>query len=687
MKTTNTLFAGAALLSMGIALSAGARAETAAVALDDIIVTASRGGVGIPVDQLGGSVSVIDTQALEQRQTRQVSDILRDIPGIAVSRADGPAGRTQIRVRGSEANHVLVMIDGIKASDPSAGEFDFGQLIADDAARIEVLRGQQSSLYGSEAIGGVVNYITLDGREAPGMRFRIEGGSFETISSSARIAGVKGDVDYALIGSYYHTGGAPTARGGQRDIGSDTTSVSAKVNWTPTDNFKLSSVLRYNHNNTDSNKENEIYVMDWDTGELTYVSPNFGMAEDSYGTHNTADALYGMVRAELTALDDRWVNALSAQFVDTERKTFDVPDNSISRIGQSVGFRYGYQGRRYRGSYESSFRFDSETVKQRLTVALDAEREEYRNISPTDVNPGVFAGKHQKDTIGLVAQYDASLFDRITLGGSYRFDDNDLFQNATTWRVHGSVRLGLGLRVRAAAGTGIKAPGFDELFGYYDGQYTGNPDLKPEESKGWEVGFDQALFGDRLTIGATYFANKFNNEIYSTYQFIDGQFLTVPQNRDTHTRQKGVEAYAEARLGNGWRADLAYTYLDGKEDRDVLPQVYYVATPWHGQAVRRPKNIASFNLAYATADKPYSGALTVRYTGKQNDLAFIDPSYIPALVQHQAFTTVNLNGEYKLDQNLSVFARVENLFDEQYEQVFSFTAWGRSAYAGVRMKF
>jgi vitamin B12 transporter len=683
MKTAITLFAGAAAL----ALPAGAHAEMAAAALDDIIVTASRGGVGVPIDQLGGSASVIDAQALEQRQTRQVSDILRDIPGIAVNRADGPAGRTQIRLRGSEANHVLVMIDGIKASDPSAGDFDFGQLIADDAARVEVLRGQQSSLYGSEAIGGVVNYITLDGREAPGMRFRIEGGSFETVSSSARIAGIKGDADYALTASYYRTGGAPTARGGVRDISSDTASVAAKINWTPTDNFKLSSVLRYNHNNTDSNKENEVYVMDWNTGDVTYVSPNFGLAEDSYGTHNTADALYGMVRAELSALDDHWINTLSAQFVGTERKTFDVPDNTIPRIGQTVGFRYGYQGRRYRGSYESSFHIDNETVKQRLTVAVDAEREEYRNISPTDINPGVFAGKHHKDTFGFVAQYDAALFDRITLGGSYRYDDNDLFRNATTWRVHGSAKLGYGLRVRAAGGTGVKAPGFDELFGYYDGQYTGNPNLKPEQSKGWEVGFDQKLLGNTLTIGGTYFANRFSNEIYSTYQFISGQFLTVPQNRDTHTRQKGLEAYIEARFGNGWRADLAYTYLSAKEEREVLPQLYYVGTLWQGQAVRRPKNIAGFNLAYAPTDKPFSGAVTIRYTGKQNDLAFIDPSYIPARVQHQAFTTVNLNGEFRLDDHISVFARVENLFDEQYEQVFSFTSWGRSACAGIRMKF
>src|SRR5690606_20374438 len=140
------------------------------------------------------------------RETRVVSDILRDVPGVAVNRTGAVGGLTQIRIRGTEGNHVLVFVDGIKASSPYQGEFDFGTLIADDAARIEVLRGQQSALYGSDAIGGVINYTTLSGREAPGIRLRAEGGSFGTYNGTARIAGTAGDTfDYALSGSFFHT--------------------------------------------------------------------------------------------------------------------------------------------------------------------------------------------------------------------------------------------------------------------------------------------------------------------------------------------------------------------------------------------------------------------------------------------------------------------------------------------------
>ena len=172
---------------------------------------------------------MLDPDALELRQTRAVSDVLRDVPGVAVSRV---AGQTQVRLRGTEANHVLVLIDGIEVSDPFTGEFDFGTLAADEAGRVEVLRGQQSAVYGSDAIGGVIQYITPTGRETPGYRARVEAGSFGTINAAARAAGVSGDLDYALSGTINTTDGTSNARGGGRDMRNDTGAVSLKASWT-----------------------------------------------------------------------------------------------------------------------------------------------------------------------------------------------------------------------------------------------------------------------------------------------------------------------------------------------------------------------------------------------------------------------------------------------------------------------
>ena len=266
---------------------------------DTIVVTASRLGT-TPVDRLGASVTVLDAQALELRQTREVSDILRDVPGVAVNRSGGVGGLTQLRLRGTEANHVLVLIDGIEVSDPYQGEFDFATLIADETARIEVLRGQQSSLYGSDAIGGVVQYLTLGGREQPGTAARLEGGSFGTVSGGARTAGVSGDLDYVLTGSAYRTAGAPNAVGGTRDLASTQAGASAKLNWNPSETFKLTATLRSSWTKADINNS------DFDSD-----SPTFGRIVDSPGAYYTARSVFGLLRGELTWLDGKLTSALT----------------------------------------------------------------------------------------------------------------------------------------------------------------------------------------------------------------------------------------------------------------------------------------------------------------------------------------------------------------------------------------
>jgi vitamin B12 transporter len=180
--------------AIGLLTAAPAFAQANAQKSDDetIIVTATRAREGLSRAALGSSVSLLDAQELQERQTRQVADILRDVPGVSVNRTGGFGGQTQLRMRGSESNHTLVLIDGMEANHPFYGEFDFATLIADDVARIEVLRGQQSALYGSDAIGGVVHYITLSGAEAPGVRGRAEYGSFNSWDAAARVADVAG---------------------------------------------------------------------------------------------------------------------------------------------------------------------------------------------------------------------------------------------------------------------------------------------------------------------------------------------------------------------------------------------------------------------------------------------------------------------------------------------------------------
>jgi vitamin B12 transporter len=610
---------------------------------DQIVVTASRSGEGVKVSQLGASVTILDAQALDLRQTRIVSDILRDVPGVAVSRIGAIGGQTQIRLRGTESNHTLVLIDGIEVADPYYGEYDFGTLIADPEARIEVLRGQQSSLYGSDAIGGVIHYMTLTGAEAPGFSARAEGGSFGTYTGNARAAGVTGNLDYAVSAAYYHTDGTPTARGGTRDVGSDSLGASAKLIWTPSESLKVTGVARYSYTDADTNNS-----------QNDPANPRFGYTVDSPGVYYKNKAFYGLVSVEHSALDGRWTNILSGQIADTSRKGYD-----------NGALDYGDKGQRYKGSFTSSLRFGTDSVVHRLTAAVDLEREQFRNEAPF-----AFNGKRHTDNIGLVGQYELLVNDALSLGGSIRRDDNNRFADVTTWRAQGSYRFATGTRLRGAYGTGVKNPGYFELYGYFDGRYIGNPNLKPEKSEGWEAGIEQSI-GGNSTIGVTYFDSRLKDEIYTTYPAPD--FIATPGNRTTKSKQRGIEAFVSARPIQQLRLDAAYTYLKAREDGAV--------------EVRRPKHIASVNATVFSTDERFSGTLTLRYNGRQQDVAYTDPTFMPVSVSLREYVLVNLSAEYKLTSKIALFGRVENLADEDYEEVFSFATQGRAAYGGVRVRF
>lgn len=663
-----------ALIAATPALAQSGSADRAAKddAKDVIVVTASRSGDAIPANLIGSSVTVLDSRALENRQTRVLSDILRDVPGIAVNRTGAIGGLTQIRIRGSEGNHVLVFVDGIKASDPYHGEYDFSTLLADESARVEVLRGQQSSLYGSDAIGGVISYTTLSGREAPGITARAEGGSFGTFSTAARLAGTAGDdFDYALSGTYLTTDGTPTARAGKRDLGSDSLGTSAKLNWTPAANFKLTAIGRYSDTKADTNDQKI------DPSSPIVRGYRVITVVDTPGSYFQNKAFYGLLRAELSMFDNALTTAVSGQIADTNRDAYD-----------RSGYSYGDRGRRYRGSLESTIRFGNEHVKSRFTAAIDAEREDFRNIDPSGY---AFGGKNRIDTIGYVAQYDLTIDDRFAFGASARLDDNDRFDDAATYRTTASYLFASGTRIRGAYGTGVKAPTPNELFGYVDGKYIGNPNLEPERSRGWEAGVEQSLFDDRVTLGATYFHSRFYNQIETVGTMVGGVYVTTSRNNAVVAKQRGVEMFANARLGD-WRADASYTYLKAPQTINALANpapsggAYQPTLAIETQAVRRPKNIASFNLSYEPQAQPFSATVTVRYNGKQRDYAF-NPSYQRLLVDMKAYTLVNLAGTYDISENLQVFGRVENLLDKDYEEVFTFATPGRAAYGGVRVRF
>lgn len=607
--------------------------------LDEISVTATRVADGIPVGLLGGSVTVIGPQQLQDRQVRVVSDVLRDVPGVAVSRLGAVGGQTQVRIRGSEANHVLVLIDGVKASDPFYDEFDFGTLIADDIARVEVLRGQQSSLYGSDAIGGVINYSTLTGREAPGLSARVEGGTYRSLDTAVRYGGVAGVMDYALSGGWQKTDGYRVARVGNRSIGAENGAISGKFDFDISDAFRIKTMLRANRTEADSPGEG-----------YSPGTPDFGAVDGTGGFTNKT--FIGSMRAEYDAMQGNWKNALSVQRVDAKRD------------GNNAFGAFGDKGERTLGSFASTLRFGaSETFEQLFTVAFDYETTESRNTE---------GGTESQDASnqGTVLEYNLLAKQRLGFGMALRHDENNRFDDVTTFRTQGSYLFDSGTRLRAAAGSGVKNPSLTELYGFFLGTYVGNSGLQPEKSRGWEAGIDQQLLDGSVLLGATYFRSKLENEIYTVYGGPPG-YIASPANRATLSRQRGFELTMDGRITADWNVAAAWTHLKAEENGV--------------EEVRRPPDIGSLNLGWSSPAKAFGANLTVRYNGRMTDSNFY--AFNAPNESMDAFTLLNLGLSWNFTDKVQFYGRVENLLDEDYEEVFTYRASGRAGYAGARVRF
>lgn len=627
----------ASALALSLALPAIAYAEDKA---EKVVVTANRIGA-TEQDHLGTAVTVIDQEQIEQRQTRFISDILRDVPGVSINRS-GPAGNiTQIRMRGSEANHTLVLFGGMDISSPYDGESDLSGLLATDLARIEILRGSQSALYGSDAIGGVINVIPRRGEGAFSVEALGEGGSFSTWQAGAN-AGYGDDmVDLFISAGRHETDGTNISRFGSENDGEKDTQAFINAGVRPIPNLELRALARY----LDTFADNDPQDFDFPP------TPTEGYVVDGADTTDTTQ-FFSNLTAEYAALGDAWRTKLSYDFADVERTN----DGAFGP--------FATKGDRSKVSLVSAINFDTGSLNHKLTGAVDWKTERFQNVAVGSFDPGV-NGRRSTENTGYVASYDLSVgaFDG---GAAFRRDENDRFDDANTYRLQASYRITDATRIRATAGSGIKNPTNNELFGFFPTFFLGNPNLKPEKSVGWDVGFDQTFADGEVRLTATYFEAELEDEIYSRSL---GGGISTPDNRTTNSDRKGVELTFDANFDR-WSLNAAYTYLDSIEAG--------------AEEIRRPPHIASLNVTYDFLTN-LSATVSVRYNGDQKDTSFVPTTQF--IVTLPAFTLVNLNVQYDATDKLQIFGRVENLLDEEYEEVFTYQGSGLAAYAGVRAKF
>lgn len=608
---------------------------SAAIQLDPVSVTANR--VATPSRAVGSALSIISGNELEDRQIRLVSDALREVPGLAVNRTGPAGGPTQIHVRGAEGNQVLVLIDGIEVNDPSGGsEFDFAHLLAFDVDRIEVLRGPQSALYGSDAVGGVVNIVTRNGEGRPVISGAVEGGSFKTLGANASVSGGGEKYRFIASGSGFRTEGVSSAaewRGNDEKDGYRNTTGFAKFGFSPTEHLDLDLIGRY----TEFATETDDFI-------------GGAGAIDGDGKAR-GEQFYGRAQGKLRLLDGQWEHIAGIGYTDHHR------ENLTGGAVEST-----YEGDKTKLDYQTNvFLSTPDILDAGHTVTLALEHEEERVASTSafsDLDRSIA-------NTGYVGQYQLGLLDRLFLTGSVRFDRNDQFDDATTYRFTGAYTFdGTDTKIRASYGTGIKNPTMYELYGYSQ-SYQGNPDLKPERGKGWDVGIEHPLWADKAMLDVTYFNQRITD-------LIQGAGITSV-NLPGESKIDGMEIGLTVSPVEDLLLRAAYTFTRGEDASGA-------------DLVRKPKHTASLNVNYTFLDDRAQANLGIIYKGSQKDWAW-DGFFNRYDVELASYTLVNLAASYQVTETTQIYGRIDNLFDKQYEEVWSYGSAGRAAYAGLRVSF
>lgn len=622
--------------------------------LEHMTVTASRNPV--PMWEAGSSVTVITEADIENRQTPYLVDLLRSVPGLAVSQQGGPGKFAQIRVRGAEANQVLVMLDGIEVNDMTrADDFDFSTLTTSDIARIEVVRGPQSSLWGSDALAGVINIITRQASRRLEATASAEGGSFGTRQFSASVGHAGETYRLRLGANHLSTNGTNVSTTGSEADAYESTSVNLKADWQAHEQLSFDAVTRV------ADMRNET-----DSGAFT------GIPIDSDGETDMFEA-YAAANARASLFDGRWTHWLGGAWTRTDNADVDRLSGSSGRV----------QGDKYSIDYQTTISFDTPAfykAAHSLTFAIDYEERYFKQRGP--ISFGADPNQDRRiDTVGYVGEYRLRLFNTTTLSGSVRHDDNSDFDNVTTFRVSLSQRISpWGTVLSGAYGTGQKDPTFFDRFGFSAGgffPFVGNSNLKPEKSRGWELSVRQPLFDERLVLGGTYFSERLTDEI-NGFVVDFATSTSTAENLNGKSHRDGVEIFAEATLTANLAASAAYTYLDANEiDR---------TSGLRSDEVRRPRHSGSASLNY----RFYAGRGNVNFhlthTGQQDDDTFLPPFFARQRVSLSSFTLLGLSASFDVTDNISLFGRAENILDDDYQEVFGFDAAGAAVYAGLRFR-
>jgi len=600
-------------------------------------------------------VTVLTRETIEQRQTLWLGPLLARTPGFALSQLGREGGVTTMFLNGGNSNFTKVLADGATLNEPG-GAVDFSNLALENVEKVEVIRGAESALYGSDAMAGVIQIFTRRGStHRPLLNIAAEGGRFGTLRVGANLSGLISRFDYSVAAGHFNTDGQ-----GPNDFFRNTT-LSGNFGWQFSETSRLRLALRSN--------TSDVGVQ----GQISLIPPDTDQ-------HNALRNFSSALTWELQT-GARWRHRVTAS--DTYiRQIFDDPssDFCLSTPPFPCDFAFTARNRYNRAGLggQSTYAFP------RGGVTLGYQYE---------VENGFFSGTHgrRNNHAGyLEARYLVG--NRLSLIGGARAEANDNFGTRVVPRFGAAYALRLGTkpaafwgatRVRGSIGAGIKEPSLAQSLAQ-DACFPGNAALRPERSRAFSVGADQVLAGDRVRVGVDFFHNRFRDIV----SFAFGQIPGAPPspalcpfgfgsffNTDL-ARARGTNVAAESRVTTWLRVGGHYSYVDGR----VLesPNAFDPALQAGNRLLRRPVNSGALELN-ANAWRMNWNLLTT-LVGPRTDSDFLGFG----LTRNPGYGRVDLAGSYEVHRGVTAFGRVENLFDKKYEETLGFPAYRRSYRLGMR---
>lgn len=613
-------------------------AEENRIELEEMVVVGSR----LPTQdyKIGRAITVLNEAQIKDLGVTSAVDLFRFVPGVAVSRAGGYGGLAQLRIRGAEANHLLVLIDGIDVSAAGSGEFDFSSLLAADIERIEVLRGPQSGLYGSNALAGVISILTKKPETGFGADINLEFGSYDTQLGNVSVSGgsetVQGRLSFTERRSEFDLSDNDAVIGSEDDEDKNQT-LSGQLRAVINKSLDLSFFGRF------TDKETDTDGFDFSGG------PQQGLPVDDLSISDTEDQTLGLV-AELRLADDRSISRFSVEQTDTELD----------------GGSFGSEAERQQFRLDTTWRWtEGRSTVQSTTLFVQHEEETFRNLYPFDPSQ---APRQERDLLGYGLEHRLELDNRLFINGTLRQDDNDDFEDETTYSLDLAYLLSEGkTRLHASYGRGVTNPTFFEQFGFVPGSFVGNPDLTPEKSTGWDIGIEQQFAEGRLIVDLTYFEADLEDEIQS--------FFPSVINVAGESERSGIELVASYQPDADTYFTFDYTYTDSDEPG--------------GEELRRPEHKASLSAARHLMSDRLRLTAGLVYNGEQLDSDFrnfFTNGFVAEQTELDSYVLVNVGATYLMSEDIELYMRLENAFDEDYEDVLGYASPGRAVFGGVRFR-